>query len=37
MMPIALASAGEGLLIGTIARGVEHARFLPVPGHTLAP
>ena len=37
MMPIALASGGEGLLVGTIARGIEHARLLSVPGHALAP
>ena len=37
MMPVALASASEGLLIGAIARGVEHARLLSIPGHALPP
>src|SRR5436190_1689898 len=37
MMPIALAPASEGFLIGAIARGVEHSRLFPIPGHALPP
>ena len=36
MMPVVLASLGEGAIVGVVARGIEHPRLLSVAGDALA-